>query len=107
MDQVNDHDEAHLYDYEPKHRAMPAKVTGITDPLFDGVTSDADDLGEIGPWFVALYDGPCRFGDEIEPGDTIRINDGEYEHEECSGDPDPFMSADAASWSGIKESDGW
>jgi hypothetical protein len=44
-----------------------------------------------GDWFIAGFDGPCDWGDWVEPGDTVRLihDPGPadlpvgWEHKEC------------------------
>jgi hypothetical protein len=39
-----------------------------------------------GCWVLAGFDGWCPCGEEIEPGDEIRMNDdGEWERRACCG----------------------
>jgi len=58
-----------------------ASVFGNPDPI---------DHNEPGNWFLAGYDSPCEYGDQIQDGDTIRADGfGGWEHRDCveSGQP--------------------
>lgn len=68
------------------------EITGCADcrprPGQNKITAGASLASEIGPWFIAAYNGACSgCGEDIVPDDEIRADSqGGWERRECCGE---------------------
>lgn len=73
----------------PPHEMEPEQERVWKQAVMDGASVFSQpgpvDLNEPGNWFLAGYDSPCEYGDQIQEDDTIRADGfGGWEHKECA-----------------------